>query len=172
MFTIAIMYAFSWENVSHTGGCFFFFYKGICHCKNEPPKISSPRNWNNYTSNRQSNCTSDSKWNLFLLRVQLFSNCTSDSRYINPAQNKRVSRTASLLLPTKPMTVPRLFDFPCDVTRMRKFDYYSADHTLGGSHAFQTVCLHGRGTYIILESIRLSAYSPPSCRAVEQHSEY
>ena len=24
-------------------------------------------------------------------------------------------------------------DFPCDVTRMRKFDYYSADHTLGGS---------------------------------------
>ena len=26
-------------------------------------------------------------------------------------------------------------NFPCDVTNMRKFDYYSADHTLGGSQA-------------------------------------
>ena len=98
MFTIVIMYACSWENGQpYRGLVFFFFYKGICHCKNEPPKISSPRNWNNYTSNRQSNCTSDSKCNLCLLWVQLFPNCTSDSRYINPAQNKRVTRTVSLL---------------------------------------------------------------------------
>ena len=31
-------------------------------------------------------------------------------------------------------------DFPCDITRMRKFDYYSTDHTLGGSHAFLMYC--------------------------------
>ena len=29
------------------------------------------------------------------------------------------------------------------------------------------MCLRGRGPYIILESIRFSAYSPPFCRAVE-----
>jgi len=28
-------------------------------------------------------------------------------------------------------------DFLCDVTCMRKFDYYSADHTLWGSHMSQ-----------------------------------
>ena len=33
-----------------------------------------------------------------------------------------------------PLTKERpVDDFPCDVTPMRKFDYYSADHTPGGS---------------------------------------
>ena len=30
--------------------------------------------------------------------------------------------------------------FSTDIMRMRKFDYYSTDHTLGGSHAFQMYC--------------------------------
>ena len=30
--------------------------------------------------------------------------------------------------------------FSAAVTRMRKFDYYSADHTLGGSHTFLMYC--------------------------------
>ena len=38
--------------------------------------------------------------------------------------------------------------FSADVTRMRKFDYYSADHTLGGSHTFLMYCgLWGKPNY-------------------------
>ena len=33
----------------------------------------------------------------------------------------------------------RRFDFPCDVTRMRKFYYYSVDHTGGGGGGGQFV---------------------------------
>ena len=39
-------------------------------------------------------------------------------------------------------------DFPCDVTRMRKFYYYCTDHALGGSHTFLMYCgLWGKPDY-------------------------
>ena len=34
-------------------------------------------------------------------------------------------------------------NFLCDVTSMQKFDYYSADHTFGGSHASECFAVDG-----------------------------
>ena len=33
--------------------------------------------------------------------------------------------------------------FPCDITRMWKFDYYSVDHTWGGSTRFKCLTFYG-----------------------------
>ena len=35
-------------------------------------------------------------------------------------------------------------DFPCDVTRMRKFDYYSADHTWRAATRSKCIAVYGK----------------------------
>ncbi len=39
------------------------------------------------------------------------------------------------------VVVSKTDDFQCDVTRMRKLDYYSADQTWGGTLAHQMYCV-------------------------------
>ena len=70
------------------------------------------------------------------------------SKKVDRSSSKRLSLCAAVhqRLSLKQHEYNRRFS--ADVTRMQKFDYYSADHTLGGSHTFLMYCgLWGKPDY-------------------------
>ena len=129
--------------------CWFFKFLGLHWCSKvwgvywaPLTQVGSKLLWVILPDITSVQCHVDVVWTLYSTHTAIVLNTVQTRTTHEPIDNSTSYRQFSVLhLSThrygthSTLCPPFLLigDFPCDVTRMQKFDYYSLDHTLAGS---------------------------------------